>query len=79
MYVLTLEASRKKELHVHKHLKGGGSIRPPSTFDTIHPIDMIYDIYKLSLYFQLTLFRLGFFGRPWTGRGGGVKRPLSIS
>ena len=36
---------------------GGGSIEPPppSNFDGIHPIDMIFGTYKkLSLYFQLS-------------------------
>ena len=34
---------------------GGGSIGPPSTFDTIHPIDMKLGTYnKLHLYFQLS-------------------------
>ena len=34
---------------------GGGSVEPlPSTFDTIHPIYLIFDTYnELSLYFQL--------------------------
>ena len=34
---------------------GGGSVEPlPSTFDTIHPIYLIFDRYnELSLYFQL--------------------------
>ena len=34
---------------------GGGQLEPPSTFDTIHPIDMIFGTYnKLHLYFQLS-------------------------
>ena len=45
---------------------GGGSIGPLSTFDTIHPIGMIFGTYnKLPLYFQLsktTWFLLGFHG-----------------
>ena len=49
----TLEASKKKELH--EALRGGGGQSdPPSTFDTIHPIDMKFGTYnKLHLYFQL--------------------------
>ena len=35
--------------------RGGGSIGPPSTFDTIHPIDLKFGTYnKLHLYFQLS-------------------------
>ena len=52
---------------------GGGSIGAlPSTFNTIHPFDMIFGTYnKLPFYFQLTLFRQDFFGVPWPGRRGG--------
>ena len=64
---LTLEASKKNLLH--ETLRGGGTIRtppPPSTFDTIHPIDLHFDTYnKLHLYFQLsetTWYRIGFYG-----------------
>ena len=48
---------------------GGGSIgaSPPSTFDTIHPIDMKLGTYnKLHLYFQLsetTWCLIGFHGK----------------
>ena len=55
MISLTLEASNEQKLH--EHLRGGGgSIEPPpSNFDGIHPIDMIFGTYKkLSLYFQLS-------------------------
>ena len=46
---------------------GGGSIgSPPSTFDTIHPIDLKFSTYnKLHLYFQLsetTWCLIGFHG-----------------
>ena len=45
---------------------GGGSIGPPSTFDTIHPIDLKIGTYnKLRLYFQLsetTWSLIGFHG-----------------
>ena len=39
---------------VTRSLGGGGSIGPaPSTFDTIHPIDLKFGTYnKLHLYFQ---------------------------
>ena len=43
---------------VTRSLEGGGSIGPlpPSTFDTIHPIDLQFGIYnKLHLYFQLSV------------------------
>ena len=58
---LTLEVSKKRKL------EGGRSIRPPpSTFDTIHPIDMKFGTYnKLYLYFQLsetTWYLIGFHG-----------------
>ena len=34
---------------------GGGQSDPPSTFDTIHPIDLKFGTYsKLHLYFQLS-------------------------
>ena len=41
--------------NLHKGIEGGGSIRPlPTTFDTIHPIDLIFGAYnELSLYFHL--------------------------
>ena len=47
--------------------RGGGVNRiPPSTFDTIHPIDMKFGTYnKLYLYFQLsetTWCLIGFHG-----------------
>ena len=35
--------------------RGGGCVDPPSTFDTIHPIDMKFGTCnKLHLYFQLS-------------------------
>ena len=50
-------------------MRGAGGNRtppPPSTFDTIHPIDLKLGIYnKLYLYFQLsvtTWFPIGFHG-----------------
>ena len=51
---LTLEGLSLKKLH--RAIRRGGSIGPlPSTFDTIHPIDLIFGTYsELSLYFQLT-------------------------
>ena len=51
---LTLEASKKKI--VTWSLEGGGGNRiPPSTFDIIHPIDMLFGTYnKLYLFFQLS-------------------------
>ena len=54
-FKLTLEGiSLKKVTRRHKgEGGGGGSIGPlPSTFDTIHPIDLIFGTYnELSLYF----------------------------
>ena len=52
---------------VTRSLKGGGSIGPPpSTFDTIHPIDLKFGTYnKLHLHFQLgetTCCLIGFHG-----------------
>ena len=45
---------------------GGGSIGPPSTFDTVHPIDLKFGTHnKLHLYFQLsetTWCLIGFHG-----------------
>ena len=44
-----------EEKIVTRTLEGGGVNRttPPSTFDTIHPIDMKFDTYnKLHFYFQ---------------------------
>ena len=40
---------------LHEGIRGGWSIGPlPSTFDSIHRIDLILDTYnELSLYFQL--------------------------
>ena len=50
-FTLTLEASKKNTW------RGGGGVSRtprPSTFDTIHPIDMKFSTYnKLHLYFQL--------------------------
>ena len=46
--------------------RGGGNRTPPSTFDTIHPIDLKFGTYnKLRFYFQLsdtTWFLIGFHG-----------------
>ena len=51
---------------VTRTLERGGSIGPPSTFNTIHPIDIKFGIYnKLHLYFQLsetTWCLIGFHG-----------------
>ena len=39
---------------LHEALRGGWSIGPPSTLDTIHPIDLKFGRYsKLHLYFQI--------------------------
>ena len=48
--------------------KGGRSIVPiSSTFDTIHPIDMVFGTHnKLPLYFQLSVTK-----KIERGRGGG--------
>ena len=53
---LTQESTSQKKLHEGKR-GGGGSIGPlPSTFDTIHPIDMIFGTCnELPLYFQLSV------------------------
>ena len=55
-----------EEKIVTRTLEGGGSIgSPPSTFDTIHPIDMKFGTHKLHLYFQLTKTMwclIGFYG-----------------
>ena len=50
--------------------KGGRSIVPiPSTFDTIHPIDMVFGTHnKLPLYFQLRVTKKN---REREGGGGG--------
>ena len=51
-----------------KNKRGGGGVNRtlPSTFDTIHPIDLIFSTYnELSLYFQLiktTCCLIGFHG-----------------
>ena len=51
---------------VTRSLGGGGSIGNPSTFDTIHPIDLKFGTHnKLHLYFQLsetTWSLIGFHG-----------------
>ena len=54
---LSLSPRRHKPKKLHKGIrrrKGGGSIGPlPSTFDTIHPIDLIFGTCnELSLYFN---------------------------
>ena len=47
-----------QEKIVTRSLEGGGGVNrtpPPSTFDTIHPIDLKFGTYsKLHLYFQLS-------------------------
>ena len=45
----------KEVTRIHKGGRGGGVNRtPPSTFDTIHPIDFIFGAYnELSFYIQL--------------------------
>ena len=47
---------RLLEKIVTRSLEGGeGNSDPPSTFDTIHPIDLKFGIYnKIHLYFQLS-------------------------
>ena len=52
-FKLTLEGIGLKKLHEGIRGRGEGSIGPlPSTFDTIHPIDLIFGTYnELSLYF----------------------------
>ena len=53
-YILNPSKPRRKNSHT-KPGGGGGSIGHPSTFDTIHPIDMKLGTYnKLHLYFQLS-------------------------
>ena len=55
-YFKTLETLNKNKLH--EHLRGCTKIAPlPSTFNTIHPIDMIhvFGTYELPLYFQLSV------------------------
>ena len=56
--IVTVEALRGE--------REGGSIGPPSTFDTIHPIDMKFGTYsKLYLHFQIietTWCLIGFHG-----------------
>ena len=53
---LTLEGIILKS-YTKAYMWGGGGINrtpPPSTFDTIHPIDLIFVTYnELSIYFQL--------------------------
>ena len=64
----TLNPRRHKVKKVtRRHKGGGGSIGPlPSTFDTIHTIDLIFGTYdERSLYFQLidtTCSLIGFHG-----------------
>ena len=45
---------------------GGGQSDPPSTFDTIHPIDLKFGVYnRLLFYFQLsvtTWYQIAFHG-----------------
>ena len=54
---LTPEASKKKKLHEHLRVGGGRALGPPSTFDNIDPISMIFGTYnKLPLYLQLNNF-----------------------
>ena len=47
---------------LHEHFRGNKS-DPPSTFDTILPIDMVFGTYnELPLYFQLSLITWCFIG-----------------
>ena len=65
---ITLEALNHNKLH--EHLRGDQVGPPPPPLNIIYPTDMIFGTYnELLLYFQLTLFRLGFFGLLWTGGG----------
>ena len=48
----------------------------PYSFDSFAARFLFYKE-KNNFIRTLTLFRLGFFSRPWTGGGGGVKRPPS--
>ena len=62
---LTLESISLKKLH--EGIRRGGSIGPlPSTFDTIHPIDLIFGTCNEFFYFQLIDFTwcrlIGFHG-----------------
>ena len=64
---LTFNPRSLQEKIVTRSLEGGGVNRtPPSTFDTIHPIDLKFGTYnKLHLYFQLsetTWCLIGFHG-----------------
>ena len=42
---------------LHEHLGGGGAVNGtlPSTFDTIHPIDIFRTYNELPLYFKLSV------------------------
>ena len=53
----TLDPLNKKKLHEHLSGGGEGSSGPlPSTFDTIHPIDMIFGTNnELRSHFQLNV------------------------
>ena len=66
---MTINPRILEEKIVTRSLEGGRSIAPPpppSTFDTIHPIDLKFGTYnKLHLYFQLnetTWCLIGFHG-----------------
>ena len=52
----SLEEKIGTRIHEYVLGRGGGlNQTPPSTLDTIHPIDMKFDTYnKLHLYFQLS-------------------------
>ena len=53
---LTLNPRSLLEKIVTRSLEGGSIAPPPSTFDTIHPIDLKFGTYnKLHLYFQLNV------------------------
>ena len=64
--ILTPESLEEKKLHENLRVwGGGGSIGPPSTFHTIHPIGMTFGtLYnKIPLHFQLSetmWFLIGF-------------------
>ena len=64
--VLFINPRSLLEKIVTRSLEGGSIGPPPSTFDTIHPIDLKFGTYnKLRLYFQLsetTWCLIGFHG-----------------
>ena len=68
MWFCTFNPRSLEEKIVTRSLGGGGGCQsdPPSTFDTIHPIDIKFGTCnKLHLYFQLseiTWYLIGFHG-----------------